>query len=284
MARPIWSGTISFGLVNIPVRMYAAVREHGARFHLLHDEDHARLKRQIVCSADGEEIHPEHIVRGYEASEGNFVVIRDSELEALAPESSRAIDISEFVDADEIDPLYYERPYYLAPGEGAVKAYGLLLEAMRKGNKVGISKFVMHDKEHLAALRPVGNTICLSTMRFAEEVLPVEEIVPAATRAADQDLPKREQEMAERLLESMVTEFDPRKFKDEYRHRVDRMIRKMVEGEKVVSEAAVEGEEEEESGKKVINLMAALQESLAASKRREKQAAGPHGRGRRRSA
>src|SRR4051812_10515240 len=176
MPRSMWSGSISFGLVNVPVKLFIAVREKNIHFHMLHDQDHARLRRKMVCEADGKEVHPEHIVRGYEIAPDRYVIVNDRELEALAPKASRSIEIHDFVDIDEIDPLYYDRPYYLAPGEHATKSYRLLVEAMQKSKKVAIATFVMREKEYLAALRPVNGVICLTTMHFSDEVLPARDV------------------------------------------------------------------------------------------------------------
>src|SRR5687768_1816954 len=154
--RPVWSGSISFGLVNIPVRLFTAVREQRVSFHLLHDQDKARLRRKTVSGLSGKEVHPEHIVRGYEIDKGKFVVVHKDELEACAPEKTRAIEITDFVKLADIDRLYYERPYYVLPQKGAARSYRLIVEAMRRSGRVGIARVVLHDKEHLAALRPVG--------------------------------------------------------------------------------------------------------------------------------
>src|SRR5690348_6989393 len=170
--RPVWSGSISFGLVNIPVRLFSAISEDRISFHLLHDQDHQRLHREMICPADGKQVHPEHIVRGYEVDGGQFVVVRDEELEACSPQKSHAIDITDFVELDDIDPIYFDRPYYVLPQAGAGKSYRLLVEAMRRAKKVGIARFVLHDKEYLAALRVVEDAILLETMHFGDEVLP----------------------------------------------------------------------------------------------------------------
>src|SRR5215212_380165 len=170
--RPVWSGSISFGLVNIPVRLFTAVREQRVAFHLLHDQDKVRLRRKLVSSSTGKEIHPEHIVRGYEHAKGHFIVVRDEELEGCAPEKTRAIEITDFVELSEIDPIFYDRPYYVLPQKGAARSYRLLAEAMKRSGRVGIARVVMHEKEYLAALRTVGQVICLSTMHFGEEVVP----------------------------------------------------------------------------------------------------------------
>src|SRR5688500_592808 len=185
--RSMWTGSISFGLVNSPVRLYGAVREKGVAFHLLHDQDNVRLQRKLVCPADGKEVHPEHIVKGYEIAPDQYVVVQQEELKALAPKASRMIEIQDFVELSDIDPIYYDRAYYLAPGDNAAKPYRLLVTAMEKSKKVGIATFVMRDKEYLAALRPVDGAICLETMHFGEEVIPVDKLdsIPGDVKVDD---------------------------------------------------------------------------------------------------
>jgi DNA end-binding protein Ku len=266
--------------------MVAATREQRVSFHQLHDETHARLQRKMVCSLDGREVHPEHVVRGYEYEPDNYVVIRDSELEALAPKESKTIEIAEFVHADQIDPLYYDHPYYLAPGDRAAKAYKLLVQAMTEQNMVGISKFVMRDREYLAALRPVDGIIVLSTMHFANEVLSPKDIVGPIQH--HDDIPAKELKVASGLIDSLTTTFDPARYKDEYRLRVQKLIEEKARGREIVAPPAAE---EEPKPSKVINLMAALEQSLEeAKKNRKKLAAAAHahthggGGGRRKSA
>lgn len=182
-ARPIWTGSISFGLVTIPIKLYTAVREHRIAFRSLHDQDQVPLKQKLVCPADGKEVHPEHIVKGYEIEKDHFVVIQTSDLEAVMPKASKAIEIQDFVDLDDIDPLYFDRPYYVAPKPEGVKPYKLLLEAMVKTKKVGIATVVMHNKQYLAALRPLEDALCLETMHFDDEVIPAVHCLTCATGA-----------------------------------------------------------------------------------------------------
>jgi DNA end-binding protein Ku len=256
--RAIWSGSISFGLVNIPIKMYTATREHEIRFNMLHDQDHARLRRKLVSETTGKEIHPEHIIKGYEFAKNQYVVVQKEELESCAPEKSKSIEITDFVDLADIDPVYYERPYYLAPSEGAAKPYRLLVEAMEKSQKVGIAKMVMHEKEHLVALRAMGNAICLEMMKFADEVIGVDEIggIPHNAKVADREL-----KAAVQLIESLSTKFDPDKYHDEYRDCVMKLINRKAKGEEIHVQPAAE--------KKVgraTDLMAALEASLANAK------------------
>ena len=255
-ARPIWSGSISFGLVSIPVRLFTAVREQRVSFHMLHDQDHVRLKRKMICPAEDREIHPEHIVKGYEIHKDQYVVVRPSEIEACAPKSTKAIEITDFVDLEDIDPIYYDRPYYVLPQPAAAKPFRLLLEAMTESKKIGVSKLVMHEKEYLAALRPVEPIIVLHTMHFGEEVVASKGLLPG-------DPPKigdRERAVAQQLVDSLSAKFDPDKYHDEYNVCLMKMIEKKAAGEKIVT--APHRERVSHPG----NLMAALEASLAEAK------------------
>ncbi len=250
MARSIWSGSLSFGLVNIPIKLYTAVREERVAFHLLHDQDKVRLKQKMVCPEDGKEVHREHMVKGYEISPDKYVIVRDEEIEAVAPKSSRVIELQDFVDLKAIDPVYFDRPYYLVPQQHAEKAYRLLVEAMEKTGKVGIAKFTMRSKEYLAALRPVDGVICLETMHFSNEVTAAKDVDEAPR---DIKLDAREVHMAEKLIEGLSTEFKPAQYHDEYRDRIMELIKKKSHGEEVVTRRqAVEKET------RTTDLMAAL--------------------------
>jgi DNA end-binding protein Ku len=257
--RAIWSGSISFGLVNIPVKMYTAVREHEIRFNMLHDQDRARLRRKLVSETTGKEVHPEHIIKGYEFAKDQYVVVQKEELEGCAPEKSRAIEITDFVDLADIDPIYYEKPYYLAPQSApAGKPYRLLVDALDKSRKVGIAKMVMHEKEHLVALRTLGNALCLEMMKFADEVVGVDEIdgIPGEVKVGDREL-----KAAIQLVESLSTKFDPEKYHDEYRDCIMKLINRKAKGEEVhVAPAA------EKKVGRATDLMAALEASLAQAK------------------
>jgi len=258
-ARPIWSGAISFGLVSIPVRLFTAVREQRVAFHMLHDQDHVRLRRKMICPKEDREIHPEHVVKGYEVSKDRYVVIRPEEIEACSPKSTKAIEITDFVSLTDIDPIYYDRPYYVVPQTSATKPFRLLLEAMTESERIGISKLVMHDKEYLAALRPMGNVICLHTMHFGQEVVPADHLLPG-------EPPKigdRELSVAQQLVESLAGKFQPSRYHDEYKECLLKLIERKANGEEVVSRPQVEREPAH-----VGNLMAALQASLAEAKSR----------------
>jgi DNA end-binding protein Ku len=259
MPRAIWSGAISFGLVNVPIKLFTATSQKDVRFHQLHDKDGARIQQKRVCSQDGEEVPMEHIVKGYEVSRDTYVIITPEELDALDPKASRTIDILDFVDLDEIDPVYFDSTYYMVPEKGAAKAYALLLEAMRKSNKVAIARVVLRQKQHLVALRPLKNALSMETMLYADEVVGTETLegLPEDVTVTDRELA-----MAQQLIDSLADDFKPERYKDDYRERVMEMIERKAEGQEIVV-----GEEEEEQAP-VVDLMAALEASLAAAKTR----------------
>ena len=257
MARAIWSGAISFGLVNVPVKLYTATSPKTVRFHQLSAKTGARIKQKRVDSSTGEEVAYEDIVKGYELSPDRYVMIEPEELEALDPQATRTIDIEEFVDLSEIDPIYYDHSYYLAPTAGGAKAYRLLLDAMREAGKVGLGRVVIRSKQQLCALRPTGDVLALTTMLFGDEVLPsdrLDELDAIAEAAASE----RELRMAEQLIASLSAEFEPSKFRDEYRDRVLELIEAKAAGQPIEAPAPVE------EPAAAPDLMAALEASLAA--------------------
>jgi DNA end-binding protein Ku len=258
MPRSIWSGAISFGLVNVPVKLYSAVSRKSVRFHQLHEKDGARIQQKRFCSQEEEEVPWEEIVKGYEIGPDRYVLITPEELEAVEPKKTRTIDIEDFVDLDEIDPIFYDHPYYLAPGTGAAKPYKLLLDAMKDANKVAIARVVIRSKEALTAIRPIGDVLTMSTMLFHDEVVPAESLDEVET-VQEADTTKRELDMARQLIESLSSEFDPSKYRDEYREAVLEMIERKAEGEEIVLQPAEEPEP-------VPDLMAALEASVAAAK------------------
>ena len=259
MPRAIWSGAISFGLVNVPIKLFTATSQKAVRFHQLHDKDGARIQQKRVCSKDGEEIPNEHIVKGYEVSRDKYVVITPEELDALDPKASRTVDILDFVDLDEIDPVYFDSTYYMVPEKGAAKAYALLLEAMRKSKKVAIARVVLRQKQHLVALRPLKNALSMETMLYADEVVSTDTLegLPEDIEVTDRELA-----MAQQLIDSLADDFKPERYKDDYRERVLDMIERKAEGQEIVVN------EEEEEQAPVVDLMAALEASLAAAKTR----------------
>src|SRR3954452_24003069 len=208
MARAIWSGTISFGLLNVPVRLFSAVARRSIALREIRESDSARIKHRRVAEGTDEEVPYENIVKAYEITPGRYVPLTKDEMSALAPEKTRAIEVQDFVDIEEIDPMYFDSPYYLGPADGAEKAYSLLAAAMEKSGKAAIARFVFRNKEHLAAIRASDGVLTLTTMRFADEVVPGSELDDALPEKKSK-VNKREQEMAEQLIESLSTDFDP---------------------------------------------------------------------------
>ncbi|HEY3238950.1 MAG TPA: Ku protein [Acidimicrobiia bacterium] len=258
MPRAIWSGSISFGLVNVPVKLYSAISPKDVRFNQLEEGTGARIRQKRVSSETGEEVPYERIVKGYEISPDRYVIITPDELEALDPKATRAIDIEDFVEYDQIDPVHYERPYYLVPEKGAAKAYALLLQAMKDSNKVAIARMVLRTKQYLAAIRPKGDVLCLETMLFADEVVPESEL--DGLPGEDVEVSERELKMARQLIESLSTDFEPEKYQDEYREQVLALIEAKAEGQEIVAPTATE------EPAQVVDLMAALEASLAAAR------------------
>jgi DNA end-binding protein Ku len=263
VARSIWTGSISFGLVNVPVKVYSAVKQKDVHFSQF-DKNGNKIKYKRVSEKTGREVDYEDIVKGYERSKGHFVMIDPEELEKFAPQATRTIDIEDFVNLEEIDPVYYEHTYYLAPdGKAASHAYALLHKAMSRQGKVAIGRVVMRTKQYLAAIRPYGKALALSTLLFADEVVPVDDNPEIPDRLAS--VPEREQKMAEQIIESLTTKWNPKRYKDTYRETVLDYIGKKDKGEEVVIDLT------EEPAAKVTDLMAALEASLKANKGRSRQ-------------
>jgi DNA end-binding protein Ku len=260
MPRAIWSGAISFGLVNIPVKLYSAVSRKTVRFHQIDAESGQRIRQQRVNPANGEEVPYEQIVKGYEISPDKYVTITPEELEALEPQKTRTIDIEQFVDLEQIDPIYYDHPYYLAPDKGAGKAYKLLLDAMREADKVAIARVVIRSKENLVALRSYDGAITLETMLFPDEVVETDSIEELSAVDGDVKTTKRELDMAKQLIESLSGDFEADAYHDEYRERVLDLIERKAAGETITIEAP------EPERNEVPDLMSALEASIAASK------------------
>jgi DNA end-binding protein Ku len=256
VARATWSGAISFGLVSVPVQLFTAVRSHDVRFTQLHEGTGARVKQRRVDAETGEEVPFDDIVKGYEVEPGRYVIVDPEELDELDPEASRLIEICDFVDQAEIDPVYYDRPYHLAPdGEAATRSYRLLVEAMERTGKVAVATFVMRGKAHLAAIRARDGLLVLSTMHFADEVAdPAELEVDSAL--AEVEVRDREVEMAEQLIGSLSTEFDPSRYRDEHQERIRSFLEAKAEGQHV------ELPDTEREGGEVVDLVAALERSL----------------------
>jgi DNA end-binding protein Ku len=259
MARAIWSGTISFGLLNVPVKLYSAVARRNIALREIRESDSARIKHRRVAEGTDEEVPYENIVKAYELSPDQYVPLSKDEMAALAPEKTRAIDVQDFVDIEEIDPMYFDSPYYLGPADGAEKAYSLLGAAMENSGKAAIARFVFRNKEHLAAIRSSDGVLTLTTMRFHDEVVPADELDVIPDKK--QKVAKREREMAEQLIDSLSTEFEPNSYRDEYREQLLSLIERKAEGKEIV---APEAEAPKET--KAPDLMAALEESIAAVK------------------
>jgi DNA end-binding protein Ku len=252
MPSAIWTGSISFGLVQVPVRLVGATKSKDVSFNQLEEGTGARIRYKKVSEATGEEVASDRIKRGYEISKGHYVMIEPDELDALRPRASHAIDIEEFVDLDEIDPVYFEQPYYLIPDARGVKPYTLLADAMTELKKVALGRIIVRSKERLVAIRPLDGMLVIETMRYADEVLSRDDLVPE-----DVDLTDRERTMARQLVESLtVDEFAPEKFHDQYREQVLDLIERKAAGEEIVAEPVVE------APAKVLDLVAALEASL----------------------
>ncbi len=263
MPRPMWNGSISFGLVNIPVKLYNAVKKKGLQFHQLRQSDGCRIRLKRVCSTDETEVPNEQIVKGYEISPDRYVVVSSEELESLSPQATKSIDIEEFVLLEQIDPLYFQQSYYLVPDKGAGKAYSLLLRAMEDSRKVAIAKVILRNKQYLTAIRPAGSALTLSTMFYADEIIRSEQLEGLPETGVIVD--NRELTIALQLIESLTTAFQPEKYHDEYREKVLAMIENKAEGQSVVAQKPAEM-----AKGKVVDLMAALEASLSAMNKKKK--------------
>ena len=266
MPRSIWTGAISFGLVNIPIRLVTAVDDRSVRFRQIRKGDNSRIRHRRVAQADGEEVSQSDIVKGYELAPDQYVVIEPEELKALDPKSSRTIDIEDFVELADIDPIYFDSSYYLVPQDTAAKPYRLLHEAMRASGKAAVARFVLRSKQYLAVLRPLGDAIAVSTMVYHDEVVPTSRLDGLPDE--DVEVDDRELRMAEQLIDSMTSPWEPEKYEDTYRHKVLDLIEQKAAGQEVVSVP----DAEKESGD-VVDLMAALEQSLQAAKDDQAQSA-----------
>jgi DNA end-binding protein Ku len=264
MARAIWSGAISFGLVNVPVKLYSATSPKTVRFHQLSGKTGVRIRQKRVDPSTDEEVPYEEIVKGYEITPDRYVLIDAEELDALDPKATKTIDIEEFVNLDEIDPIFYDHSYYLAPTAGGAKPYRLLLDAMRESGKVGIGKVVLRSKQQLCALRPTGDVLTLTTMLWGDEVLSPDRLDELES-VEEAEASGRELKMAEQLIDSLSAAWDPAEFRDEYRDRVIDLIERKAAGEEI----AVQPQAEEPAA--APDLMAALEASLAAVGEEEKE-------------
>ncbi|MEX1104578.1 MAG: Ku protein [Ilumatobacteraceae bacterium] len=258
MPRPVWSGTISFGLVAIPIKLFHGVSKKNVSFNQLDDRSMSRIKLKKVSADTGEDVPDDHIVKGYEISKGRYVVVDPDELEPFIPAATRSIDLEEFVDLDQIDPVYFDTPYIVAPDK-TPKPYVLLARAMEEAGKVGIGRFVMRNKQYVCAIRASEGVLLMSTMVFADEVVDAAGIDELEV-LGDIDVSAKEVRMAEALVDSLSGDFDPAKYHDEYRQQVLDLIRRKSEGEEFEVPAAAA------AVPKVIDLMAALEASVKAAK------------------
>jgi DNA end-binding protein Ku len=254
MPRSIWSGSISFGLVNVPVRLYSAVQEHKLRFHFVHETDSSPIGYQKVCKKEDKPVPDEEIVKAFEFTKGEYVFMDEEDFAAAKVEGYKSIDIVDFVPYEDIDPIYFAHTYYVGPDRGAEKVYSLLVKAMERSELTGIAKFVMRDQQHLGALRIRDGVITLEQLHFADEIRPVDEIKPSRPRVSQEEL-----QMAERLIESFKSEWKPEKYKDTYRDELCAIIRAKRKGQDVHAAAAVEEEAP-------TDLMTALRESIERSR------------------
>jgi DNA end-binding protein Ku len=260
MARAIWSGSISFGLVSVPVKAFAAVRDHSIHFNQLERKTGSRINYKKVSEKTGKEVSADDIESGYEIASGKYVVVEDEELEKLRPRTSRTIDISDFVDLHEIDPIYYERTYWLGPdGEAAERPYRLLLAAMESEGKAGIGTVVMRKKQYLAAIRPLDGALAMSTMRFADEVIPQKDVDALPGKGAKPE--PKELKLASQIIGSLATDWDPARYHDTYTEELKELIEAKAKGKEIVIE------EDAPAASNVLDLMQALEASLEAARK-----------------
>ena len=264
MPRVIWKGSISFGLVTIPVQLFSAVSRKTVRFNQLDAETGARVRYKKVSSADDSELPSERIVKGYELPSGDYVTVTEAEFEQLAPVAARTIDIDAFIDLADIDPVFFDSAYHLVPDEATAKPYKLLAEAMGEANKVGICHFVMRSKQHLAAIRPVDGRLMLSTMVYADELVAPEEL-GGLDSLGDIEVDERETAMAHQLITALESDFEPDRYTDSYREALLELIERKASGDTTATVAAPAP-----SSDTVVDLMAALEASVAAAKEARK--------------
>jgi DNA end-binding protein Ku len=263
MARPVWTGSISFGLVNVPVKAYTAVRDHDVHFNQLEKGSGARIRNRKVSEKSGKEVDADDIEMGFEVRKGRYVTFDKGELDELRPESTKAIEVTDFVDLEAVDPIYYERTYWLGPADDAGKqAYGLLLAAMEDKQKVAIGTVVMRNKQYLSAIRPLDGALAMSTMRFADEVVPRQEVDGVPSRRSKPDA--KALKLATQIVDSLAGEWKPEQYHDTYAEELRARIGRKEKGKDVVDESGGEPT----SDAKVLDLMEALEKSVSASKSR----------------
>ena len=259
MPRAMWSGAISFGLVNVPIKMFTAARSQDVRFNQLHETDMSRIRLKKFCAAEDKEVEGDEIVRGYAVGGDQYVIVSDEEMDALAPHVTSGIEIEEFVDLTDIDPVYFENSYYLVPEKNGQKAYALLFNAMEQANKIALGRIVMRQKQYLVAIRPAGRALSMSTLYYPDEVVSQDEL--EGLPAGDFEASERELAMAQQLIEALSNDFDPGKYHDEYREELLALIDRKSEGAEIV-----ELPERPAAAANVTDLMAALEASIVAAK------------------
>lgn len=252
MPRVVWKGAVAFGLVHIPVRLFTAVHDKSIRFHLMSADGSCRLRRKLVCPESGEEYAFDQTGRGFEVAPGQYVLLKDEEIAALQPEGGHTIEIEDFVDLGEIDPVYFDSTYYVGPGEGGGRAYHLMVEALERSQRVGLGRFVMRTRQYLAAVRPRDGTLVLSTMHWPDEVASLEEVVAKPTEKVDE----RQVKLAIELVDRLTRPFEPERYRDTHREQVAALIERKAEGEQIPVAA------EPEPAAPVADLMEALRQSL----------------------
>ncbi|WP_028081051.1 Ku protein [Solimonas soli] len=275
MARPLWTGAISFGLLNIPVQLMTGERKHDLHFHLVDARSNARVRYERVSEETGEEVPWKDIVKAFEYEKGNYVVLKDEDFRNAAPESNESVDIETFVDPDEIGPEYYERPYYLVPPKKAEKGYVLLRETLRELNKVAVARVVIRTRESLALVRPAGDALQMILLRYPQEIVAADEYNFPSASAKSYRITEREFDMARQLVESMSGRFKPAQYKDEFREKLSRAIRERLKRKGARISAKADAEPAHESSDKVVDFMALLKKSIDSNKRTPARAKAP---------
>jgi DNA end-binding protein Ku len=255
MASSVWKGHLTFGLVSFPIRLFSAARSESISFNLLHKEDHSRIKQMVYCQAEDKPVPRSELVKGYEYEKDHYVEIDDEDIKKVAPKTAKVMEILEFVKSDQVDPIYLESSYYVAPDEGGEKPYALLFQALRESQYYALAKVAMHNREHIIVLRPGSKGILSHTMYYNDEIRHVEEFRTDTSLVKDKELA-----MAKMLISSLEAEFEPQKYRDEYRENLQKMIEAKIEGKKVVATPA-------SHVAPVIDIMEALKKSLAEKKK-----------------
>ena len=268
MARPIWKGHISFGLVNVPITLYSAEQRADLRFHMVDSRNAARVRYERVNEATGEEVPWDKIVKGFEYDDGNYVLLSDEELERAQPELTKTIEIEEFVDVDEIAPMHFDRPYYLVPAKGGEKGYVLLREALAESKKVGIARVVVRARGHIAALMPHGDALILNLLRYGQELRSLEDYDFPSGSLKTYKITRKELDLARQLINGLSDHWDPQEFHDEYRDALMKLIKKRIESGETEE---VEELEEVEEAPRTVNFMAMLKKSVERSGKETKQ-------------